>query len=59
MIRVRQVEKEPQRVLIRPKYGWGRRSWETGVEFALLVGCGVALIAFTDWVRALWDMLIG
>lgn len=59
VIRVRKVEREPTRALRRPKYGWGRRSWEVYLELFWLAALGVGVVAFADWVRAVWDATIG
>ena len=49
----------PSRVLRRPKYGWGRRSWEVYGELAWLVFLGWGAVMFIDWFRAVWDSTFG
>lgn len=58
-MRVGRVEREPARVLRRPKYGWGRRAWSTWLELLWLVALGVGVVAFADWARAVWASTIG
>ena len=53
------MEREPARVLRRPKYGWGRRAWSTWLELLWLVALGVGVVAFADWARAIWASTIG